>query len=205
MKNILILYSGGLDSTTALYKFKDKIKLSVSFNYGAKHNEQEIKYAKINCKKLSIPHEVIDIDFNEIGIKSNLLKSGGEIPQNDYNKENMSKTVVPFRNGIMLSIAGAIAESNDCKIILISNHSGDHEIYPDCRSEFIENMNKAIESGTNKKIQIYAPFTHLSKREIAKIGKGLNIDYSLTYSCYEGSEIPCGKCATCRERIEALK
>ncbi len=204
MKNILILYSGGMDSTTALCKFRDKIKLAISFNYGSKHNEQEIKYAKINCKKLSIPHEIINIDFNEIGIKSNLLKSGGAIPKNSYDKENMGKTIVPFRNGIMLSIAAAIAESWGCKVILISNHSGDHEIYPDCRPEFIENMNKALESGTSERIQIYAPFTDLSKREIAEIGKRLNVDYSLTYSCYEGSEIPCGKCATCRERIEAL-
>lgn len=202
---MIILYSGGMDSTTALYKYQDKIKLALSFDYGSKHNKQELKYAKINCEKLNIPHKIINLDFNKIGIKSNLLKEGDPIPKAEYNKKNMDQTVVPFRNGIMLSIAGAIAESNNSEIILISNHSGDHEIYPDCRTEFIEDMNKAINTGTGGKVQIYAPFTDISKREIVQMGKKIGIDYSLTYSCYIGGEEPCGKCATCRERIEALK
>ena len=105
----------------------------------------------------------------------------------------------------MLSIAAGITESLECNEILISNHFGDHAIYPDCRADFIEPMNKAIENGTYLNVKINAPFTNIDKREVALIGKELNIDFSKTYSCYEGKEIHCSKCGTCVERIEALE
>lgn len=201
---LIILYSGGLDSTTALYKFATQIELAVSFDYGSKHNKQEIKYAAINCNKLNIKHQIIDFDFNKLGFVSDLLQSGGDIPSGHYEAESMKKTVVPFRNGIMLSIVAGIAESLNCNKILISNHGGDHAIYPDCRQNFIDSMNNAIKFGTYNEIEIFAPFTNITKRDIALIGKELNIDYSLSYSCYNGNEIHCGECGTCTERKEAL-
>jgi 7-cyano-7-deazaguanine synthase len=204
MKNSLILYSGGMDSTVALYKFRDEIKLAISVNYGSKHNVREIEFAKINCKKLGITHQVIDLDFSKLGIASDLLLSGGTIPDGHYEDESMRKTVVPFRNGIMLSLAAGIAENIDCERIIISNHAGDHAIYPDCRPEFVENMNRAISAGTYNKTEIFAPFTHLSKRDIALMGKELGIAFELTYSCYKGGETHCGTCGTCTERKEAL-
>jgi 7-cyano-7-deazaguanine synthase len=204
MKNSIILYSGGMDSTVALYKFKDEIKLAISVNYGSKHNAREIEFAKINCQKLGIARRVIDIDFSTLGIASDLLLSGGSIPDGHYEDEMMRKTVVPFRNGIMLSLAAGIAENIDCERIIISNHAGDHAIYPDCRPEFIENMSRAISAGTYNKAEVFAPFTHLSKRDIALIGKELGVPFELTYSCYKGGETHCGTCSTCTERKEAL-
>jgi 7-cyano-7-deazaguanine synthase len=117
----------------------------------------------------------------------------------------MKSTVVPFRNGIMLAIAAGIAESNGLKRVMIANHAGDHSIYPDCRPSFVNAMSEAMSAGTYENITVYAPYTHLSKKEIAEHGKALGLDYSETYSCYKGGEKHCGKCGTCRERIEALR
>ncbi|NDP21529.1 MAG: 7-cyano-7-deazaguanine synthase QueC [Paludibacter sp.] len=204
MKDIVILYSGGMDSSVALYKYANKIRLAVSFDYGSKHNKIEINYAAQNCKTLGIEHRIIEINLNKMGFVSDLLQSGGEIPDGHYEDETMKKTVVPFRNGIMLSIAAGIAESIDSNRLLISNHAGDHAIYPDCRPDFINSMNDAIRFGTYNNVEIFAPFTNLSKREIALIGKEINVPFEKTYSCYNGQEIHCGTCGTCTERKEAL-
>jgi 7-cyano-7-deazaguanine synthase len=204
MKNSLILYSGGMDSTVALYRFQNQIKLAISVNYGSKHNIREIEFAKINCRKLNIAHQVIDLNFSKLGIVSDLLLSGGTIPDGHYEDESMRSTVVPFRNGIMLSLAAGIAESIDCERIIISNHAGDHAIYPDCRPEFIENMSRAVSAGTYNNTEIFAPFTYLSKRDIALAGKELGVPFEFTYSCYKGGEHHCGICGTCIERKEAL-
>ena len=205
MKKSIILYSGGLDSTTVLYKYKSEIKLAVSFDYGSKHNQKEIEHAVKNCSILNIEHRIIKVDFNAFGFVSDLLKSGGEIPKGHYEDVSMKRTVVPFRNGIMLSIAAGIAESIECNRIIISNHAGDHAIYPDCREAFIKGMNEAIKTGTYNEIEIFAPFTNISKRDIALIGKEIGIDYSLSYSCYKGGNTHCGECGTCTERKEALE
>jgi len=205
MKDIVILYSGGMDSSVALYQFADRIKLAVSFNYGSKHNVREIEYAAKNCKALGIEHRVIEMDLNKMGFVSDLLQSGGDIPDGHYEDESMKKTVVPFRNGIMLSIAAGVAESIGSDKIMISNHAGDHAIYPDCREEFIQTMSHAISLGTYNHCKILAPFTNFSKREIALIGKEIGVPFEDTYSCYNGHEIHCGTCGTCTERKEALK
>lgn len=204
-KDIVILYSGGMDSSVALYEFAHRIRLAVSFNYGSKHNVREIEHAAMNCSQLGIVHQVVDLDLNKLGFVSDLLQSGGDIPEGHYEDENMKKTVVPFRNGIMLSIAAGLAESLDCKYILISNHAGDHAIYPDCRKSFIDSMNQAILNGTYSETEILAPYTLMTKREIALRGKDLNVPFEQSYSCYKGGEIHCGKCGTCTERIEALQ
>ena len=127
------------------------------------------------------------------------------IPEGHYADENMKSTVVPFRNGIMLSIACGIAESNGLKRVLIANHGGDHAIYPDCRSSFIRAMNEAMREGTYEHIEILAPYTEITKTDIARRGKQLHVDYAATWSCYKGGEKHCGKCGTCVERKEALR
>ncbi|MBR1510536.1 MAG: 7-cyano-7-deazaguanine synthase QueC [Bacteroidales bacterium] len=202
---MILVYSGGLDSTTLLYEYKDRISLAVSFDYGSKHNAREIEYAKENCKRLGIKHLVIPLDFIGRYFKSDLLLSGGDIPEGSYADENMHSTVVPFRNGIMLAIAAGLAESYDEDAILLANHSGDHAIYPDCRPEFIEGMAAAVKAGTYNGVKVLSPYCNMTKREIALRGKELGIDYSLTYSCYKGGEKHCGKCGTCVERKEALE
>lgn len=205
MKDTIILYSGGMDSSVALYKYADRIRLAVSFNYGSKHNDREIGYARMNCEALGIEHRVIEMDLNKMGFVSDLLQSGGEIPDGHYEDENMKKTVVPFRNGIMLSIAAGLAESMNCNFLMISNHAGDHAIYPDCRENFIQSMSQAISFGTYNNVEILAPFTNLTKREIALIGKEAGVPFEKTYSCYNGGETHCGTCGTCTERKEALE
>ena len=127
------------------------------------------------------------------------------VPEGHYEAENMKSTVVPFRNGIMLSVACGLAESRKLSKVLIANHGGDHAIYPDCRSEFIRTMAAAMRFGTYEHVGISAPYTGISKSDIARIGKRLGLDYSTTYSCYKGGEKHCGKCGTCVERKEALR
>ncbi len=204
MKAILI-YSGGLDSTTLLYEYKDEISLAVTFDYGAKHGAREIECAKYNCNKLGIKHLIIPLDFMGKYFRSNLLESGGEIPEGNYDEENMRSTVVPFRNGIMLAIAAGLAESYDLDTVLLANHSGDHSIYPDCRPSFIDAFDSATKEGTYNGVRVVSPYCNITKRDIALRGRELGIDYSKTYSCYKGGEVHCGCCGTCRERKEALE
>ena len=199
----LIIVSGGMDSITLLYDKKPDYALS--FNYGSKHNNKELELAKYHCDKLGIEHQIINLDFMNTFFKSSLLKSGEDIPDGHYEDENMKSTVVPFRNGIMLSIAAGYAESNNVNKIYIGNHAGDHAIYPDCRSDFITNMNLAMKLGTYINVEIDAPYTNINKRDIALIGKKLNIDYSKTWTCYKGLEKHCGVCGSCTERKEALE
>ena len=201
----VLVYSGGLDSTTLLYEYKDSIALAVSFDYGSKHNARELACAALNCKRLGIKHLVIPLEFMGRYFKSDLLIGGGDIPEGSYADDNMKSTVVPFRNGIMLSIAAGLAESYELDAVMLANHSGDHAIYPDCRPEFIDAMAAAIEAGTYNGVQVVSPYCNITKRDIALRGKAIGIDYSLTYSCYKGGEKHCGKCGTCVERREALE
>ena len=203
MKSILI-YSGGLDSTTLLYEYKDSIALAVTFDYGSKHNAREIAYAKENCKRLGIKHLIIPLSFIGQYFKSDLLQSGGEIPEGAYADDNMHSTVVPFRNGIMLAVAAGLAESYELDAVMLANHSGDHAIYPDCRPAFIDAFAAAVEAGTYNGVKVISPYCNITKRDIALRGKALGLDFSLTYSCYKGGEKHCGKCGTCVERKEAL-
>lgn len=204
-KDSILLYSGGMDSTVALYRYADDIRLALSFDYGSKHNAIEIAHAVRNCRRLGIEHRIIKMDLNAMGFVSDLLSSGGDIPSGEYAEENMKKTVVPFRNGIMLAVAAGIAESLDCGRVLISNHAGDHAIYPDCRGEFVHHMGQAIAAGTYNGVELCAPFTYRTKREIALIGRECGVPFEDTYSCYNGREMHCGVCGTCTERKEALE
>ena len=201
----LLIYSGGLDSTTLLYEYMDSIALAVSFDYGSKHNDKEIACAVRNCKRLGIKHLVIPLKFIGQYFKSDLLISGGEIPDGSYADENMKSTVVPFRNGIMLAVAAGLAESYELDAIMLANHSGDHAIYPDCRPEFIDAFAAAVKAGTYNGVQVLSPYCNITKRDIALRGKEIGVDYSLTYSCYKGGKVHCGKCGTCVERKEALE
>src|SRR3712207_202838 len=205
MKDSIIIVSGGMDSITLLYDKKDEIALGISFDYGSNHNAKEIPFAKMHCERLGIKHITIPLDFMGKHFKSSLLEGSDSIPEGHYDEENMKSTVVLFRNGIMLSIAIGIAESNKLSKVLIANHGGDHTIYPDCRPDFINAIDQAAQTGTFVKVKVVAPYTNISKGEIAMIGKQIGIDYSETWSCYKGTSIHCGKCGTCIERKEALK
>ena len=203
-KDSLIIVSGGMDSITLLYDRKDSIALALSFDYGSNHNSREIPYAQLHCQRLGIRHIVIPLDFMHQYFTSSLLEGAEAIPDGHYADENMKSTVVPFRNGIMLSVAIGIAESNGLKKVLIANHGGDHAIYPDCRPDFISAINKAAMSGTYLNVEVDAPYTNISKTDIARRVAALGIDYSETWSCYKGGAVHCGTCGTCVERKEAL-
>lgn len=194
-----------MDSVTLLYDFKDRIALGISFDYGSNHNAKEIPFARWHCEQLGIEHVTIDLAFMPQYFKSSLLEGADAIPEGHYADENMKSTVVPFRNGIMLSIAAGIAESRGLKYVMMANHGGDHTIYPDCRAEFVEAMSEATKAGTFPGIEILAPYTNITKADIARKGKELGIDYSKTWSCYKGADVHCGKCGTCVERKEALR
>lgn len=204
MKNSAIIVSGGMDSITLLYDHKDEIALGISFDYGSNHNAREIPFAKMHCERLGIKHITINLDFMHQYFKSSLLDGAEAIPEGHYADDNMKSTVVPFRNGIMLAIAIGIAESNNLDQIFIANHGGDHTIYPDCRPEFINVIDAAATAGTYNNVKVIAPYTKITKSDIARIGKRLGIDYAETWSCYKGGEVHCGKCGTCVERKEAL-
>jgi len=204
MKDSVIILSGGMDSVTLLYDQQERIALAVTFDYGSKHNAREIPFARLHCRRLGIEHLVIPLGFMAQYFNSSLLQGGEEIPEGHYAEENMKSTVVPFRNGIMLSVAVGLAESRGLQHVMMANHSGDHTVYPDCRPEFVQAMSEAARTGTFPGITLICPFTHLTKAQIAARGLELGIDYAETWSCYKGGEKHCGKCGTCVERHEAL-
>ena len=203
-KDSVLIVSGGMDSITMLYEYKERIALGISFDYGSNHNAREIPFAAMHCERLGIKHIVINLGFMHQYFKSSLLEGAEAIPEGNYDDENMKSTVVPFRNGIMLSIAAGVAESNGLKYVMMANHGGDHTIYPDCRPEFVSAMSEATRLGTYPGIEVLAPYTGITKSDIARHGKALGIDYAETWSCYKGGDKHCGKCGTCRERREAL-
>ena len=203
-KDSAIIVSGGMDSITLLYEQRERIALGISFDYGSNHNAREIPFAELHCKRLGIRHITVKLDFMHQYFKSSLLDGADAIPEGHYADDNMKSTVVPFRNGIMLSIAAGIAESQGLSNVFMANHGGDHTIYPDCRPEFVGAINEATRLGTYANVTVSAPYTNMTKGDIARHGAALGIDYGETWSCYKGGDKHCGKCGTCVERREAL-
>ena len=204
MKDSIIILSGGMDSVTMLYDYADRIAVALSFDYGSNHNNKELPLAAYHCERLGIEHIIIPLEFIKQYFHSSLLSGATDIPEGRYEDVTMRSTVVPFRNGIMLSVAVGLAESNGLSRILMANHSGDHAIYPDCREAFVNAMAGAVREGTYNGVELFTPYTLWTKADIARRGKELGIDYSKTWSCYKGGEKHCGKCGTCQERHEAL-
>ncbi len=200
-----MILSGGMDSTTLLYKLLDEGKevKAISFNYGQKHNRELVKAAE-TTEKLGVQHKIIDISFIKELVSNSALTSEEEVPEGHYEAENMKRTVVPNRNMIMASIAIGWAVNEDYDEVALGVHAGDHAIYPDCRPEFVEALNAIAQIANFKPIKVYAPFLNMDKGDIAIEGKRLGVDYSLTHTCYKGGEEPCGKCGACQERTEAF-
>jgi 7-cyano-7-deazaguanine synthase len=203
---VCVLLSGGMDSVTVLYEALASYEVAacLSFDYGSKHNAREIPFAKLHADRNRIVHHVISLDFMDHLFKSDLLRSGGGIPDGHYAEESMKQTVVPFRNGIMLAIAAGFAESITADAVVIAAHSGDHAIYPDCREPFMQAMAGAMGHGTYANIRLLRPFIAMDKTAIARRGMELGIDFSETWSCYKGGITHCGTCGTCVERREAF-
>ena len=212
----LVLFSGGIDSTTALAlainKYgKDRV-IALSVSYGQKH-DKEIQAAIAVAEYYGVEH----LFLRKIFTYSNcsLLKQSTEkIPEESYakqisktNGETPVSTYVPFRNGLFLSSAASIALSKDCEVIYYGAHADDSAgfAYPDCSPVFNRAMNEAIWEGSGHQLKIEAPFVNVSKAEVVRIGLELNVPYEVTWSCYEGGEKPCGKCGTCIDRAAAFQ
>lgn len=210
MKKLVVLCSGGMDSVTALYeamaecrKYSYEVVGTLGFHYGSKHNDRELPFASYHAMRLGVQNKWIHLAFMR-EFRSDLLESGGEIPKGHYEEESMKRTVVPFRNGIMLSIAAGYAESLGAQGLIIAAHAGDHAIYPDCREDFMKLMGMAMQIGTYEHIELIRPFIAMTKAQICKRGEELGIDYEKTWSCYVGGKFHCGECGTCVERREAF-
>ncbi len=195
-----------MDSVTALYHAaaEHEVTDALSFDYGSKHNHREIPFARHHAEKLGVRHTVIPLGFIGEHFASDLLQSGGDVPDGHYEEESMKRTVVPFRNGIILSIAAGLAESRGCEALMIAAHAGDHVIYPDCREPFMQAVSDAIRLGTYASVAVLRPFIHMTKAQIASRGAALGVDFAMTWSCYKGGPVHCGTCGTCVERKEAF-
>jgi 7-cyano-7-deazaguanine synthase len=220
-EKLLCVFSGGLDSTTLVYDAYDQgfDVEAVSFNYGQRH-KKELEYAAFTAKKLNIRHDIIDLTLltQQLAESGSSLVSMTDVPEGHYAEDNMKATVVPNRNMIMLSIAGGIAVARGACGIATAVHAGDHFIYPDCRPDFIEAVNRALVVGNSGfdafdktsfegdewASAIKAPYMRSSKEDIAFRAIELNVPFEKTWSCYKGGNIHCGKCGTCVERLEAI-
>jgi 7-cyano-7-deazaguanine synthase len=214
MKKAVIGLSGGMDSATllGLLLYEDYEVHCCSFYYGSKHNAYErvavaniINYYK--NRDFSVVLHTFNLEDIFKDFTSNLLKSGGDIPEGHYNDENMKLTVVPGRNMIFASIMAGLAESIGADVIALGVHAGDHAIYPDCRHEFIKVLDAAIYLSSDRKVQVLTPLIDDNKTSILKKGYwdlAVRVPYQLTRTCYKDQELSCGKCGSCRERLEAF-
>jgi 7-cyano-7-deazaguanine synthase len=206
-KRVVLSLSGGLDSTCLLF---DLLKTGysvecINFQYGSKHNLRERAFAISSAFASNTTLISINMDFMAKLFKSSLLLTGETIPKGHYAEPNMKKTVVPFRNAIMLSIAGGYAASIGANFVAAGTHHGDHTIYPDCRPEFMEAMRDTFRTGLWEDIRLLTPYTWFDKGDIAIRGYEAKAPIFRTYSCYTGEEIHCGVCGACTERKEAFK
>ena len=203
----VIILSGGVDSTTLLYEILDQgyDVHTLSVNYNQRH-VKELEFAQKTCRKLNVPHKVIDLSVlgRELLHNSALTSEDIEVPEGHYKEENMKLTVVPNRNMILLSLAAGYAISIGAEKVFYGAHLGDHVIYPDCRKVFVDAMRHAISLADWRPVELEAPYLNLDKKDIIVRGKKLGVDYSLTWTCYKGGNRACGKCGACRERLEAF-
>ncbi len=219
----VVIYSGGMDSFTLLNwvrvdAMRDPLQVpgveqeqqtltAVSFNYGQRH-KKELRYAARVCSALGIAHKIIQLDVLRELARGSALTDNVPVPHGHYAADNMKTTVVPGRNMVMLALAASYAEGmlaeGDRAVIYYGAHAGDHTIYPDCRPSFIQPMICAVSASSDARVGMRAPFMDIDKTAILRRGLSLGLDYTNTWSCYEGGDKPCGKCGACQERAEAF-
>lgn len=204
-EKVVVIYSGGMDSFTVLNRaLKDgKEVYALSFDYGQRH-VKELECAANVCKSLQINHKVIDISSINQLLAGSSLTDDIEIPEGHYESENMKSTVVPNRNMILLSLAVGYAVSVGAAQVYYGAHSGDHAIYPDCRPEFVQKMNEVCHIANYESVEIFSPYLTVDKTAILADGLNMGLDYSNTWTCYNGRTKACGKCGSCQERLEAF-
>lgn len=202
---VVVIYSGGMDSFTLLHLALARgYKVhALSFDYGQRH-VRELECAKRVCAELAIPHKVIDIRALAGVMAGSALTSDVAVPEGHYEEESMKATVVPNRNMILLSLATGYAVTASAVAVWYGAHGGDHAIYPDCRPEFVAKMDAVCRVANYEPIGIEAPFMEFSKGAILAEGVKLGLDYSKTWTCYNGRDKACGRCGSCVERLEAF-
>jgi len=205
--NVVVAFSGGLDSTVLLY---DQIAAgygvrAVTVHYGQRHAFREVRAAKDTTAELRIPHDVFDLTELLPIICDGALGGGQEVPEGHYANDSMRATVVPNRNMMLLAVCGMVAVAKGNDAVVYGAHAGDHTIYPDCRPEFVEAMRSALGLASFEPLGLHAPFLRRTKADIVCLGAELKVPLGRTWSCYKGNRLHCGKCGTCVERIEAFK
>ena len=202
----VVIYSGGMDSYTVLHLALEQgyEVHAVSFNYGQRHSK-ELDVAVRVCADLGVSHKLVDITaINQLLQGSSLTSTAIDIPTGEYEEDSMKSTVVPNRNMILLSMAIGYAVSLGSTQVFYGAHAGDHDIYPDCRPEFVDAMNVVSAIANYDDVQIISPFLHASKLAILQAGLAMGLDYQHTWTCYLGQERACGQCGSCVERLDAF-
>lgn len=208
----VVVLSGGMDSTTVLYRALAEAKKAghegevkaISFNYGQRH-KKELEFAKRTCGLLGVEHKIIDLSPLQELLKGSALTDDIEVPEGHYEDESMKLTVVPNRNAIMANIAIGYAVALKYNTVALGVHSGDHAIYPDCRPVFVKALSVLADVANYEPVNIYTPYLDTDKEGILRDGFELGVDYGITWTCYAGREKACGKCGSCQERREAFK
>ena len=202
----LVLFSGGLDSTVLSSQMKQEATETrlLSIDYGQRH-AKELDHSQKVADHLGLVHEILKLpQLGTILGGSSLTDKNLILPEGHYAEESMKSTVVPNRNMILLALAGGHALSIGFDTIAYAAHAGDHTIYPDCRPEFADAMNKALGLADWNNLNLHRPYVEMTKSDLVSLGEELNAPLHLTWSCYAGGEIHCGKCGTCVERKEAF-
>lgn len=202
MKHVVLL-SGGMDSTVLLANlaFRGREAWAVAVNYGQRHR-REIEAARLVADYCGVPIEVIDLPVTLLA--GSAITGDLPVPHGHYEAESMRETVVPNRNMLLLAIGGAVAVRERFDAVSYAAHAGDHAIYPDCRAEFAAAMSSALALCHYTQIALDAPFIRMSKAEVAALGRAVCAPLHLSWSCYEGGDLHCGRCGTCVERKEAF-
>ena len=203
----VVIYSGGMDSYTLIYRVRKTYTVhALSFDYGQKHGHQELQCAQQVCQEHNISWECINL--HDVGLlfrTSALTNKAIHIPEGHYTEENMKATVVPNRNMILLSIAAGYALSIKARVVFYGAHYGDHTLYPDCRPQFVDAINHVMTLCDWHTVRVETPYLHLNKIKILQEGLAMGLDYSKTWSCYNGGQHACGKCGACNERLAAFQ
>lgn len=204
-EKVVVIYSGGMDSFTVLNKaLREGYEVyALSFNYGQRH-VKELEVAKSVCESLGVNHKIVDISAINQLIGGSSLTDDIDVPEGHYEEESMKSTIVPNRNMILLSMAVGYAVSLKAGKVYYGAHSGDHAIYPDCRPEFVEKMDDVCRIANYDEVEIFCPYLSNTKIDILTDGLKMGLDYSQTWTCYNGRDKACGKCGACQERLEAF-
>ena len=204
-QKVVAIYSGGMESFTVLNKAiaQGHQVLALSFNYGQRH-VKELDVAASVCAELNIAHKVVDITAINSLLSGSSLTDDIDIPEGHYQEDSMQSTVVPNRNMILLSLAIGYAVSESADAVYYGAHSGDHAIYPDCRPEFVRQMNVVSQLANYEPVEVVAPYLNQDKNEILADGLRMGLNYANTWTCYNGRDKACGKCGACIERLEAF-